>query len=91
MPSIEEITAAVVAALNAEQPTEQPASKPATRKPATRKASSKRSKVAATCITAGQAWQLLGADEQYKPRDPDKPATNAQLWNLNAQGRLTVS
>lgn len=48
-------------------------------------------KVAATCITAGIAWELLGADESFKPRDPDKPATNAQLWRLNAAGRLSVS
>ena len=47
-------------------------------------------KAPASCITAGEAWIALGSDEQYQPRDPEKPATNGQLWSLNAAGRLTL-
>lgn len=45
-------------------------------------------------ITAGAAWEALGADETFKPRGPAnmaKPATNGQLYRLNALGRLTLS
>ena len=47
-------------------------------------------KAPASCITAGEAWIALGSDENYQPRDADKPATNGQLWSLNAAGRLTL-
>lgn len=55
--------------------------KPGTTKPRTPKA----------CITAGDAWLILGADETYKPKDMDKPANNAQLWRLNQAGLLRVA
>lgn len=80
------ITAAVVAALQGETT---PAPEPA--KKATRSRAKAKPKVAAACITAEMAWQLLGADENFRPKDGDKPATNAQLWRLNTAGRLSVS
>lgn len=42
-------------------------------------------------ITCGEAWQALGADPTYTPRDPNAPARNAQLWALNAQGKLRLA
>ena len=90
MPSIEEITAAVVAALAADEPKKAPARKTTTRKTTAAKPK-KAPAVVASCITAQVAWELLGADENFKPKDGSKPATNAQLWRLNTAGRLNVS
>jgi len=60
-----------------------PASKPATAK---RKPAAKR-----TCnITAREAWEALGADPEFEPRDPDKPASGPMLWRLNANGELAA-
>jgi len=91
---IAQITAAVLAAQSEAAPSANPA-KRGTRKVggASRKPASKpnRRQYPATCISAGIAWEVLGADEQFKPKDPDKPATNAQLWNLNAKGLLTLA
>jgi hypothetical protein len=60
-----------------------------TRKP-TRRKSRQTTPVASSCITAGDAWKMLGADPQFEPRDAEKPATAYQLWRLNALGALTV-
>ena len=85
------ITAQVVAAMQAQdEPKDEP--KASTRKASTRKPkASAKAQVPASCITAEIAWQLLGADENFKPKDGSKPATNAQLWRLNTAGRLSVS
>ena len=83
------ITAQVVAAMQAQdEPKDEPKPKAKAR---TRKASTRKAQVPASCITAEIAWQLLGADENFKPKDGSKPATNAQLWRLNTAGRLSVS
>lgn len=42
-------------------------------------------------ITCQQAWLALGADPQYKPRTPDAPARNQQLWRLNDLGLLGLA
>lgn len=55
------------------------------RQPASRKART----LPDTCITAGMAHVMLGGDEEFTPRDPDKPATAKQLWVLNSRGMLT--
>jgi hypothetical protein len=39
-------------------------------------------------ITCGTAWEALGADPEYAPKDPSKPATAPQLWRLNSEGLL---
>lgn len=41
-------------------------------------------------ITAGQAWEALGADDQFKPSDLKAPASNRMLWALNNQGKLAI-
>ena len=90
--------AAVAAALSQPQPAAKSAAT-ATRKTATRKtrktatatAARKTRKTAIACITAGEAWIALGADETYRPRDESKPANNAQLWKLNEAGLLTLA
>jgi hypothetical protein len=65
-----------------------PAKKATARKATPRKAAAK---LATGCITAGIAWELLGADPAFEPKNPAKGATNAQLWRLNEAGRLTVA
>lgn len=41
-------------------------------------------------ISAGDAWEALGAQEDFKPKDLNKPANNGQLWRLNSQGLLAL-
>jgi hypothetical protein len=53
-------------------------------------AKNKKAKVNKNTITAGQAWEALGADEDYKPSDLKAPASNRMLWALNTQGKLAL-
>lgn len=39
-------------------------------------------------ITCEIAWNLLGADPEYAPANPAKPATAPQLWRLNHDGLI---
>lgn len=57
---------------------------PAAKAPAKRKTT----RTKGYTLTCGDAWLALGADEDYRPRDETRPATAAQLWRLNADGRL---
>lgn len=41
-------------------------------------------------ISAGEAWEALGAQDDFKPKDLNKPANNGQLWRLNSQGLLAL-
>lgn len=41
-------------------------------------------------ISAGDAWEALGAQDEFKPKDLNKPANNGQLWRLNSQGLLAL-
>lgn len=41
-------------------------------------------------ITAGQAWQALGADPRYKPSRPERAANGPMLWRLNLHDRLLL-
>ena len=41
-------------------------------------------------LTCGAAWEALGADPEFEPKDPSKPATGPQLWRLNADGKLAA-
>lgn len=42
-------------------------------------------------IPCGEAWRRLGADEAMKPsRDHSEPASQGQLWHLNARGELRL-
>lgn len=56
----------------------------------TRKASGSKTRKAKNVITAKQAWEALGADEQYKPKDMNAPASNRMLWALNDKGKLAI-
>jgi len=48
--------------------------------------------IPAGCISALDAWMLLGADETYRPRDEEaastRPASPNQLMALNLSGKL---
>lgn len=48
-------------------------------------------RVATSCITAGEAWVALGGQADFEPKDHDKPANNGQLYRLNATGSLVLS
>jgi hypothetical protein len=52
------------------------------------KASARKNK---NVITAKQAWEALGADEQYKPKDLNASASNRMLWALNEAGKLSLN
>lgn len=41
-------------------------------------------------ITAGQAWEALGAGDRFKPNDPNVAANNGQLYRLNVSGLLSL-
>jgi hypothetical protein len=41
------------------------------------------------CLSAGEAWIALGGKAEFEPKNPDKPANGAQLWALNAEGKLS--
>lgn len=60
------------------------------RKTTARKGSTRKTTPKVSCITAGDAWNALGADATYEPKDKTKPANNAQLWRLNQAGMLTL-
>lgn len=51
----------------------------------------KASKASADAITSGEAWEILGGDENYVPQNPERPATGRQLWAMNAKGLLNLS
>jgi len=92
---IAELVANTVAAMlpgAPEAPITTPAQAPARKagRPKGSKNKTKATLVAASCITAGTAWTLLGADEAFEPKDHDRPASNYQLYRLNVAGLLTV-
>lgn len=92
--NIQEIVAQAVAAAmaNLNTPVQETGSKrkPPVRQGVSRKPQAKPRTTVVACITAGDAWRILGADETYKPKDMNKPANNAQLWRLNSAGLLRV-
>lgn len=54
------------------------------------KATKRTTKPAKNVITCEMAWLALGANETYRPSQPDSPARNGQLWALNAAGLLSL-
>lgn len=63
--------------------------KPTTKRtPAKKTPARKAAKSKPGVITCGSAWEALGADPEYAPKDPSKPATAPQLWRLNSEGLL---
>lgn len=62
-----------------------------TAKSPAKRTSTKRTSTKRTCnITAGEAWNALGADPEFEPKDHSKPASGPMLWRLNAQGELAA-
>lgn len=61
---------------------------PAKPKPAAKPKRKPAAKPKPGVITCGTAWEALGADPEYAPKDPSKPATAPQLWRLNSEGLL---
>jgi hypothetical protein len=47
--------------------------------------------VSRQAITAGEAWEALGAGADFEPNDHDRPASSGMLYRLNTEGQLSLN